>query len=141
MRPIFSLLAALPSLWAIAVVATGPAAQPTAQEAERWAGTYFKYARYDAHRQGQFGEAQQVTITRKGDGYTLSKPYEGRKFTEAEKGVLSDGTGGLGKIYLGSAEFADGKRFRILRVEFCYEQFILYGGMDETARKSDAKKK
>jgi hypothetical protein len=48
--------------------------------------------------------------------------------------VLSDGRGGLGKIYLGFAEFADGKRIPILRAEFCYEQFILYGKGSEPAK-------
>jgi hypothetical protein len=141
MRPIFAILAALASVWGIAFFAIAHTAEPTAQEADRWLGRYLKYARYDSHRQGQFGEAQQITITKKDDGYYLSKPYDLRKFTEVEKGVLSDAPGGLGKIYLGSAEFADGKRFRVLRVEFCYEHFILYSESEQAARQSDVKKK
>jgi hypothetical protein len=68
-----------------------------------------------------------ITITRDGDAYTLSKPYETWKFKEIKKGVLSDGKGGIGTIYHGTATYADGQQVRILRAEFCYEQFILYG--------------
>src|SRR5262249_34214475 len=102
---------------------------------------YLKYARFDTERRGQFGEAQWIKISKGADGYYLSKPYAERTFIEVEKGVLSDGKGGLGKIYLGSAEFADGKRVPILRVEFCYEQFILYGGWREPAKIPELKGK
>jgi hypothetical protein len=137
-RRAFFVLAALCST---TFFAPGHTAEPAARKATPWAGTYLKYARYDTDRRGQFGEARQVTITKGDDGYHLSKPYDGRTFTESEKGVLSDGAGGLGKLYLGYAEFADGKRVRVLRAEFCYEQFILYGTSDEPAKKSEARGK
>jgi hypothetical protein len=141
MRPILFTLAVLSLLGVLAFFASGGTAEPATQEADPWAGEYLKYARFDTGRRGQFGEAQQIKITKGADGYYLSKPYAGRRFTEVEKGVLSDGKGGLGKIYLGTAEFADGKRVQILRAEFCYEQFILYGGWREPAKKPDLKGK
>ena len=107
--------------------AGGGFADLATKKADQWEGTYLKYAHFDTGRQGQFGEAHRITITKTKDGYRLSEPYGDWTFTEIEKGVLSDGKGGLGKIYLGSAEFADGKRVPVLRAEFCYEQFILYG--------------
>src|SRR6185295_7263816 len=107
------------------MVAAAGTAEP--EKADRWAGTYLKYGRYDIHREGQFGEARAITISKHGNGYRLSAPYEAWTFTEVEKGVLSDGKGGIGKIYLGSTEFADGKRVKVLRADFCYEWFILYG--------------
>jgi hypothetical protein len=72
------------------------------------------------------GEAQTITITKDANGYSLGKPYDDQHFTEGTRWVLSDGKGGLGKVYLGSAEYADGKKVPILRVEFCYENFVLY---------------
>jgi hypothetical protein len=128
MRPILFTLAALSLMAALAFFASGHTAEPADQETDPWTGEYLRYARYNTERKGQFGEAQQIKITKGADGYYLSKPYAERKFTEVKKGVLSDGKGGLGKTYFGSAEFADGKRVQILRAEFCYEQFILYGG-------------
>jgi len=107
------------------VVARSGTAEP--EKADKWVGTYLKYGRYDTQRQGQFGEARAITISKHDNGYRLSAPYDSWTFTEGEKGVLSDGKGGIGKIYLGFAEFADGKRVSVLRAEFCYEQFILYG--------------
>lgn len=101
-------------------------ADPQARQADPWVGTYVKYAVYDTQRSGQCGEALRITITKDRDGYSLGKPYADRRFREVEKGVLSDGTGGLGRILLGSAEFADGVKVPLLRAEFCYERFILY---------------
>jgi hypothetical protein len=141
MRPIIFTVTILTSIWLLASFAAGRTAEPAARQADPWAGEYFKFSRYDKERIGQFGEAQKITITKGADGYYLSKPYADRKFTEMEKGVLSDGQGGLGKIYLGSAEFADGKRVPILRVEFCYEQFILYGEPTAPGQKPELKGK
>src|SRR5690349_10723109 len=116
MRPILLALAALSFLGALSLLASGRAAEPAAPETDPWTGDYLKYARHDTERKGQFGEAKHIKITKDADGYRLSEPYAGRRFTEVKKGVLSDGEGGLGKIYLGSAAFADGKRVPILRV-------------------------
>lgn len=95
-------------------------------ETDPWVGSYLKYAKYDTKRDGKFGEAQTITVTKDRDGYLLAKPYDHARFTEKSKGVLSDGDGGLGKIFLGTVEYADGKKETVLRVEFCYEDFILY---------------
>jgi len=102
------------------------AQESASQEADPWIGSYLKYARYDSGRTGQFGEAQTITISKDRDGYFLSKPYDDAHFKEKTKGVLSDRDGGLGEIYFGSVEYADGKKRTILRVEFCYEDFVLY---------------
>lgn len=103
-----------------------PVQESTLHKSDPWIGTYLKYSRYDTRRTGQFGEAETITLSRDRDGYSLSKPYAQAHFKEMTKGVLTDGQGGLGKIYLGTAEYADGKKISILRVEFCYEDFVLY---------------
>lgn len=105
---------------------TSQAQETPLPESDRWVGTYLKYSKYDTARTGQFGEAQSITISKDGDGYSLSKPYADAHFREETKGVLSDRPGGLGKIYFGTAEYSDGKKASILRIEFCYENFILY---------------
>lgn len=121
---------------------TGQAQETPTQETEPWIGSYLKYARYDTGRTGQFGEAQTITISKDRDGYTLSKPYADAHFKEKTKGVLSDGDGGLGKIYLGSVEYSDGKKDTILRVEFCYEDFVLFReAIKETAKEPHPKDK
>jgi hypothetical protein len=68
-----------------------------------------------------------ITISKDDCGCRLSAPKDKWTFTEVEQGGLSDREGRIGKIYLGPAEFADGKRVPVLRAEFCYERFILYG--------------
>ena len=130
MRPI--LLTALLFVCAMTILATGHSAEPAREQADPWVGTY---------RGDSYGNARQatVTITKGADGYYLSKPYDGRKFTEVEKGVLSDVKGGLGRIILGTAKFADGTSVQVLRGDFCYEQFILYGGWDYPAERAKPK--
>jgi hypothetical protein len=91
-----------------------------------WEGTYLKFTEYESERRGSEGCAPTITITRDGDGYVLSKPYDGRKFREFKPGVLSDREGGIGKIYRGSYKFANGSEGRILYAGFCYEQFYLF---------------
>lgn len=113
----------------------GQTQESSSQETDPWIGSYLKFARYDTGRTGQFGEALTITISKDRDGYSMSKPYADAHFKEKTKGVLSDGDGGLGKIYLGSVEYADGKKDSILRVEFCYEDFVLYREVvSETAK-------
>jgi hypothetical protein len=91
-----------------------------------WCGNYLKFAEFDFLRTE--GSAPRITITRDGDGYRLSKPYDDYKFIEVEKGVLEDSKKLFGKIYLGSAQFVAGsqKPATVLRVEFCYEHFHLW---------------
>lgn len=125
MRRTHFILLNMTLLVGVIILASVGTAKP--EKADRWEGTYLKYDRYDTHRQGQFGEALEITISKHDNKYRLSAPYDSWTFTEVEKGVLSDGEGGIGKIYLGSAVFADGKRVTVLRAEFCYERFILYG--------------
>lgn len=96
-------------------------------ESDPWEGSYLKYSQYDTERVGGFGEAVILTVTKQGDGYTLGKPYAEQTFHEVSNGVLSDGSGGLGKIFRGTAEYSDGMKVPILRAEFCYESFVMYG--------------
>lgn len=103
-----------------------------------WEGEYLKFGEYDTMREGQFGKAQRIRIAKREDGYYLSKPYDGRRFTES-KGVLSDGAGGLGEITFGTVTYANGMQARILRVKFCYEQFILYSESKLPAIGQDSK--
>lgn len=113
----------------------GQTQESSSQETDPWIGSYLKYSRYDTGRTGQFGEALTITISKDRDGYCMSKPYADAHFKEKTKGVLSDRDFGLGKIYLGSVEYADGKKDSILRVEFCYEDFVLYRKVvSETAK-------
>lgn len=134
-----TLIAAVVMLGVVLCLRRGTGSEPTAPEAGHWEGTYLLFDRYDTKREGQFGEARKVTITGDGDGYKLSsKPYDGYKFVEKGKGVLSDTKDVLGKIYWGSVEFADGRRARVLRAEFCYASFILYDQSAEPAKKPAA---
>jgi len=102
-------------------------AQPAARDTDPWVGTYLKFGQYDSARQGSFGEAQQITITKEADGYRLTKSFDTYLFVEKTKGVLTDSRGILGSLFLGSVEFSDGQRRTVIRCEFCYEHFILYG--------------
>ncbi|OWK45714.1 hypothetical protein [Fimbriiglobus ruber] len=113
-----------------ALLGAGHSAEPAPKPTDPWAGTYIKGTLFFVGK----AEQEQLTITKGADGYYLSKPFDGRKFTEVEKGVLSDGNGGFGKIVAGSATFADGSRIRILRADFCYEQFILYDERNAAAQ-------
>lgn len=144
MRPTLLFVLAAALVVSLLCLTHGRGAEPPARQADPWVGTYLKYDRYDTRRQGQFGEAQQVTITRDGNGYRLSKPYNGWKFTEVRKGVLSDVEGGgphLGKLILGTAKFADGKHTRVLRAEFCYDWFFLYSTDDAPPKEALPKQK
>jgi len=123
------MLLALTLLTSLVVLASSRTAERATEKTDPWVGTYLQYGRFETQRQGQFGEARTITISKDERGYRLSAPYDSWTFTEVEKGVLSDGKGGIGKIYLGSAEFADGKRVPVLRADFGYEWFILYGDM------------
>jgi hypothetical protein len=107
-------------LWFSRVGNTAPPA------ADPWEGTYVKFAEHDWQERGGEGQAPTITITKDGDGYVLSKPYDGRKFREIKPGVLADHEGGIGKIYGGSYQFANGAEGRMLCAGFCYETFYLF---------------
>jgi hypothetical protein len=103
-----------------------PEKEATAATDDPWSGTYLKFAEFDFLRTD--GSAPHITITRDGDGYRLSKPYNDHKFIEVEKGVLEDSKKIFGKIYLGSTQFVAGskKPATVLKAEFCYEHFHLW---------------
>jgi hypothetical protein len=121
-------IAALASAYTV----TSQAAESPSRDADPWVGTYLKYSKYDTKRVGQFGEAQTITISKDRDGYALSEPYADAHFRERTKSVLSDRPGGLGKIFFGSVDYADGKKVSVLRAEFCYENFVLYRETEAT---------
>jgi hypothetical protein len=112
-------------------------AEPVANPEDPWTGTYSYFADHDTSRSGQFGEARRITITKEGDFYRLSKPYDDFKFKETKKGHLYDEKAIFGGLTLGSMEFSDGRHARVLRAEFCYEHFYLVGGLDD-GKKPDA---
>lgn len=93
-------------------------------ETDPWVGTYLKFGGYDAKNRDGFAEELKITITKQGEVYKLSKPYDQWEFKETEKGVLTNPP--LGTLYLATAEFPKKNPARVLRVEFCYEHFILY---------------
>jgi hypothetical protein len=105
-------------------------AEAPAKSEDPWVGTYVLFAEYDTKRAGAFGEAAKITITKEGDVYKLSKPYDLHQFKEVKKGVLEGDKGAFGHLFLGSMEFSNGSRGRILRAEFCYESFYLVSGAD-----------
>jgi hypothetical protein len=124
-------LGSLALLAAVVFAAPGPITpEPAAKAGDPWTGTYLKFGEYETDRTGQFGEAPRITIKKDGDVYTLSKPYELWKFKETKKGALEDAPGGIGSIKLGSMEFGDGTRGRVLRADFCYEAFYLFGRLE-----------
>ena len=112
----------------VVLVFPGYAARSAAAHppADPWCGTYAKLEQHGL--QSPDGRAPRIEITRQDDGYHLSKPYDSYTFSEVEKGVLQDRNKVLGKIFLGSAQFAgDSKKSAtVLRAEFCYEVFLLW---------------
>lgn len=101
-------------------------AEPPPEAVDPWIGSYHKHAVFHDSLSSRDGKAVRLTISKSDDGYVFGELYTGRVFHEVEKGVLSDGQGGLGKIYLGTVEYADGKKARVLRADFCYEDFVMY---------------
>ena len=109
---------------------TGCATELPRRQADPWVGTYLKYPGSDfiVNRTGLFNKPGTITIAKDSKGYKLLGGYENWHFKEVKEGVLSDskdGKGGLGTISLGTMEYADGKKVSILRVDFCYEIFVL----------------
>jgi len=106
-------------------------AQRCKPPADPWVGSYIKSNRWSIEK-----EPERFTITKREDGsYRLSgKPYDSFKFTEIEKGVLSCGKRGIGKLILGDVTFADGTKSRVIRAEFCYEQFLMHDVWGDSAR-------
>jgi hypothetical protein len=110
----------------VLVILNYPTRLAVAQPAgDPWCGTYVKLG--DQAILSPDGRVPHVAITRDADGYRLSKPYDGDTFIEVEKGVLQDSNKILGRIYLGSVQFAGGSRksATVLRAEVCYEAFLL----------------
>ncbi len=94
------------------------AAEPEKAD-DPWVGTY--------NTKGS--RAEEITITKDGDGYKLSH-FEHHQFKQVKKGVLAGDGGALGYVYLGSMEFSDGRRAKILRADFCYEWFYLMSDLE-----------
>jgi len=138
MRSLMLVVAGLALVAGVVVFASSLAAEAEKAEPDPFVGSYLKFGRWKP-RKGQFGEVPSITITKAGDTYQLSRPYDTWKFKPVEKGVISDGKGGLGSIYAGKTQFVDGFRVRTLRAEFCYEHFILYDSGEGYDLKQPAK--
>lgn len=125
MRSMPLLLVGFALLAGAILLATSWAAEKEGAAKDPFVGDFIKYGRWES-RTGTFNEAPELSITKEGDIYRLSKPYETFKFKLVKDGEISDGAGGIGTIYFGTAQYADGHKVRVLRAEFCYERFILY---------------
>jgi len=84
-------------------------AEPTAKNEDPWVGTYSWFGAADGSADGS-ARAPRITITKEGDGYKLSKPFDRHEFRELKKGVLAADKGALGWVYLGSMEFSNDVR-------------------------------
>jgi hypothetical protein len=115
--PLFSLAAAVAAVF-FALRQSG--ADPAAKIEDSWVGTYATNA----------VNAERITISKEGDGYKLSH-FEHHQFKEVKKGVLAGDGGGLGYVYLGSMEFSDGRRAKVLHADFCYQWFYLMTDLDD----------
>lgn len=113
--------------------ASARSADPT-PESDPWVGTYRRFGGYPWQKNE---ERDSIKITKEGDTYKLSAPYDHWEFKETEKGVLTCRT--MGTINLGTAEFPKGDSARVLRAEFCYEMFILYRTVPKNAKTEGGK--
>lgn len=131
MRYILPLSSLAVTILAVFAAMRPSSAGPSVKVEDPWTGSYSKFGEFEPARTGQVGEAPKITITKEGDVYKLSKPYDLYQFKEVRKGILEDDKGVLGHLALGSMEFGDGRRARVLRAGFCYESFYLVGRLDE----------
>jgi hypothetical protein len=123
-RP-YSLLIA--TLFLVFAPLTGPGAGvPDESSADDWSGTY-RYVSMHAGSERPTGETRgNVSLTKEADGYHLGlKPYRDFVFREVKPGVLEAPK--LGKIIRGALVFEDAASSqRVLRVDLCYEHFLLF---------------
>ncbi len=102
-------------------------AVPDQPKAEGWSGTYYRWAPLEERAGGVGGMPERVTLTQEKDGYHLSlKAYRAEAFVEVRPGVLESPR--LGQIYRGSLRFEDRAVASqpVLRVDLCYEHFLLF---------------
>lgn len=126
--------------WAMGIVGVGlvlfatvsPCAEPNSGEksepasSDPWVGEYVKLGGFD-FRKGNAAGVPRVTITKAEGGYRLSgELYETYLFKPDGKGMLKDERGIFGALYLGTVEYSDGRKARVIRGEFCYEQCLFY---------------
>ena len=105
-------------------------AEPAAKTDDPWVGTY------TTNR----GKAETITITKEGEGYKISH-FEPYHFKQVKKGVLAGDDGSLGYIYLGSMEFSDGRRGKVLHADFCYEWFYMMSELGDGKKPTENVKK
>jgi hypothetical protein len=103
-------------------------AEPAAKVDDPWVGTY-SWSIFGGGKALDTPREPRITITKDGDGYKLSKPFDKYEFKEVKKGVLAGDKGALGYVYLGAMEFSDGRKARVLFADFCYESFYLVGDL------------
>lgn len=114
----------------IVLLACLPMGVRSADPEDPFVGTYVKVSFPSGGREGR------LVITKDGEQYRLDDAagskknyYSGFTFTRKKDGQLADRPGGLGTITLGHVKFADDKSpMTVLRVEFCYEHFLLIRG-------------
>jgi hypothetical protein len=104
-------------------------AEPAVKSEDPWVGTY-SWSILGGGKSLDAPREPRITITKEGDVYKLSKPFHNYEFKEVKKGVLAGDKGALGYVYLGSIEFSDGRKARVLFAEFCYEHFYLIGDLE-----------
>lgn len=120
--------AVLVAVAAVAVVGHHPTGQAAPTVADPWEGKYLKFADHGYRPDAGWWTVPRVEITKTADGYSLGKAYPGVTFQEVKKGVLR---GSVGLLTLGTTEFVDGTKARVLKAEFCYESFVLYDLKDK----------
>lgn len=85
---------------------------------------------------------EEIQVSKSGDIYRLSDPYEDTAFTKKADGVLEDITlgapierrGSLGTITTGQIRFFDGSNpVDVLKVEFAFEDFLLIRKSEDRA--------
>src|SRR5947209_4832244 len=96
------------------------APEPAAKTDDPWVGTY------TTNR----GKAETITITKEAEGYKITH-FEPYHFKQVKNGVLAGDDGSLGYIYLGSMEFSDGRRGKVLHADFCYEWFYMMSELND----------
>jgi hypothetical protein len=94
----------------------------TAQKKDTWTGEFTRLGGWE-----MVGHGHHVTITKDGDGfYHINlKLYESCKFVEVKPGVLQCKE--LGTITRGTLKLDGRDAVPILKAEFCYEYFYLFG--------------
>ena len=109
----------------LALLAAGaPRALSVETTPDYFCGKFQNLGGYFPHAKDQ----QHVEIVKEGNEYRLigTKSYDTYRFVKVEDGVLEDKDKHLGKIHMGTTTFKGlDMKMRILKVDFCYNSFLL----------------